>query len=210
MYVRLHWKVLHTETVFSSLSRVTDLCHVFTNHGQNAISLLRRIEATRTYDQVLHHVGYQVESYGKFHVAERWLYDFNGTGNAIRFDSYSIDFQMPYFAGEVLSNSRYISQVQAWTNGTTPDIQDGQQINPRSGQPYTPIRLDPLYGQQVTEGYDSDKDIEESSAVGLDSLPPQHSLSAFTGTQGELAIRRLAQQGKPWALTVSFEHPRTS
>ncbi|GKY99138.1 hypothetical protein MPSEU_000869300 [Mayamaea pseudoterrestris] len=174
-------------------------------------ALWRKINGTRTYDQLLHHVGYQVESYGKYHLSPRWFYDLQGKNNAIVYDSYSINYTQPYFSGSLLSNDKYIGQLQAWVK-TPPAVSEyapGQQTNPRSLMPYTPFPLDSLYNQTTVILSDTERNNEDnnSTIMGVDAVPSNESLSAYTGTQGMLAVRRLSQGAQPWSLTVSFEHP---
>ncbi|GKY99189.1 hypothetical protein MPSEU_000874300 [Mayamaea pseudoterrestris] len=174
--------------------------------------LADKVDAVRTYDQVLHEAGYQVESYGKFHLPQRWYYDVNNTQRAIRYDTYSTDMKTPTFTGAILTDPLYVAQLLAWRNNTPAkrsDHDDGQLTNPRSGFPYTPIRLDQNYGNRKPSGRDDDKDDSNSLVMGVDTfLPLNQSLAAYTGTLGLLALQRLAaQRQQPWALTVSFENP---
>lgn len=144
---------------------------------------------------------------GKFHIPDRWFFDVNGTGEAIRYDSYSIDFKYPYFAetkcGANDDQCTYDDQVRAWMKGKSQLFVPGQQLNDRSGWFYNPIPLDSRFGNQVLQ-----PDLKNNASIGLDSLGANYSLSAFTGTQGLLEVRRLSQSDKPWALTVSFTNPR--
>jgi hypothetical protein len=162
-----------------------------------------KIEAIQTYDQILAHVGYQVESYGKYHLPPRWTLTLDGTGNAITFDSYATGFAYPYHQNT--SASAYGNQIAAWTANLTKKFLPGQQVNPRSGWPYTPLPLDVYYNKPLRAG------VSEEGVIGVDSLPAEYSTTAYTGRAGQTALRRLAAQtDKPWALTVSFESPRKS
>lgn len=43
-------------------------------------------------DQLFASVGYQVESYGKYHLPFRWKENSEGTGLAVQYDGYALDF----------------------------------------------------------------------------------------------------------------------
>ena len=134
----------------------------------------------------------------------------NGTGNAIQVDSYSTNFGFPYFSGEQTTNDRYQSQLEAWKgrNATRSDYDKGQQTSPRSYWPYTPIPLDRRFNDDTASPLSANnKDFDDSSVMGIDTLPAQQSNTAYTGTQGLLAVQRLATGSVPWATTVSFENP---
>lgn len=187
-------------------------------HGNSVVNsnklnsqIEQKIAAIRTYDQILNEVGYQVESYGKLHLPRRWLFDINGTNRAVLYNSYALDFDRPVFSlkGEE-TFLRYSHQLRSWMNGTASqdDFEDGQQINRRTRWPYSPFPIDPRYGLPTASNVDALNKLNEGSYVGIDSLPPENSQTTYTGTQGVLALRRLAQGNQPWAVTVSFENPR--
>ena len=163
-----------------------------------------KVNAIRTYDQVLHGLGYQCETYGKLHVPTRWSLTSNGTGRAIQYDSYSYDMKEPEYNRLMIENQRYINQVKYWTKrDKIRKVYDkGMQTNVRTDWPYTPLPLDPRFGKVKRVHLPG-----EDSYVGIDSLPPKYSVTSFTGQQAQNAIQRLAKGHKPWVLTVSFEHP---
>ena len=176
----------------------------------------RQVGIIRTYDQILDNVGYQVESYGKFHVVRRWQLNIKGDGNAIQYDSYSVNYGFPYFDGRELSTGRYTDQVTAWMEGKTKVIKAGQALNTRSKWPYTVFELDGRYKKSTTstlvpptlaESLAELDGVDEDTEIGLDTLPANYSITVYTATMGIKAIQRLAQGSKPWALTVSFEQP---
>ncbi|GKY99188.1 hypothetical protein MPSEU_000874200 [Mayamaea pseudoterrestris] len=163
----------------------------------------RKVDSARTYDQLLFEQGYQAESYGKFHLPERWYRNTNDTQNAIMYNSYDLEMTTPIFVAETRSVDGYRSQVEYWIaqDNITQSRQPGMQRNPRSKNLYTPLKMDPRYGQPYR------KATSNANVYGVDSLPALYSQATYTGLQGQLAMQRLAQQPKPWILTVSFEPP---
>ena len=166
-----------------------------------ATKLEQKLNAVRTYDQMLASVGYQVESYGKFHLPPRWLYqDTNRTNRAITYTAHSLDFASPEFVIPKYPQVRYIRQVDASAkrDGLTKVFASGQLQYRITRWPYTPAMLDPSQNKPAYSG----------DAIGFDSLPASYSRSNYTGAEGIEAIRRLAKGNKPWCLTVSFDAPR--
>ena len=162
----------------------------------------RKLEAIRTYDQMLSSVGYQVETYGKLHVPIRWMYqDALHTKKAISYTGYSLDFETPLFS-EDTAYKRLRKQINAWMerDGKEKIFARYQRTNPTTLWPYTPTELDPQHDSPVPGAGEG--------LYGIDSLPSNYSLSAYTGMEGKLAIRRLAKSDQPWCLTVSFSPPR--
>ena len=156
----------------------------------------RKLEAIRTYDQMLSSVGYQVESYGKFHLPTRWFYqNAQRTEKAINYTGYSLDFEAPMFS-ENTDNGQYMKQSDVWMarDGKEKIVVPGQRVNPASNWTYTPID-----GPAFPTG---------DTLFGFDSLPSNYSRATYIGMQGKLAIRRLAKGEQPWCLSISLIPPR--
>lgn len=171
-----------------------------------SLKSMKRVEDIRTYDQLFSHVGYQVESYGKLHIPRRWFFDhWDSEVLAITYDSFSVDLKYPTSEMSRTPGSQYKRQVKAWAeaDGRKKVFLDGQQASGRSEWPYTPIRLDARYGATKLI-----PKTPEFATMGVDSLPSNYSQTTYTGLQGLLSLRRLAQGDKPWVVTVSFENPR--
>ncbi|GKY90410.1 hypothetical protein MPSEU_000014900 [Mayamaea pseudoterrestris] len=165
----------------------------------------RKINSVRTYDQILFDQGYEAESFGKFHLPARWYRSADNSKNAISYNTYDLDMENPIFDGEEEDADEYLKQVAFWVDESDfPQIyQPGMQNNVRTSCLYTPIKIDPRYQKPYSER------AADFSMFGVDSLPPKYSLATYTGRQGQLAIQRLAQQSKPWVLTVSFDYPHS-
>ena len=188
---------------------------------QKIPGLEQKIRRSHTYDQVLDSLGYDVENYGKYHLPLLWQKQINGSGWALRYNGYSLNYESPVYEERAATNGDYDYQAQAnaWVKEarnnnelqTLYEAQEGQPLNPRTGYPYTPLSLD--WSKQVINSEEEDDDtggeLSAASNIGIDSLPAEMSVTSFTGYQGVLAIQRLAQQSDPWALTVGFENPRT-
>lgn len=165
------------------------------------------------------------------HLPERWFYDFNANTRAIVYDSYSYDFSTPKFTGDLLTNTGYLDQLQYWktTYGLPNGYKKGDQINPRTSYPCKcrkvrvyyrfaphclslfnisdqPVPMSQRYGMQsLISGVD-----REDYVFGIDRLSSNYSQSDIIGRHAQNAIKRLANQNKPWIVTVSFENPRKS
>lgn len=167
--------------------------------------LKQLVREARTYDQVFAQNGYQVETFGKYHLPNRWQRTIDGDDRAIKYDSYSLNFESPTFTGASKNTDAYVQQVDAWADNTTLSKNPGseQETNSRSKWPYIPLSLDASNNPRNPQ-------LGEPGTIGIDSLPANFSQTRYTGSQGIFAIQRLAQRSDPWAITVSFENPRKS
>lgn len=173
----------------------------------------QKIKAIESYDQVLaEEQGYNAEHYGKWHMPLRLYNERLSDKPAISYNSYNFKTKRPLLdttqkqftptykksIGALKKESNVSREVGA---GILPK---GQLLNPTSGYPYTPLRLDARFGMKNG----NDHNVKNAGViVGRDSLPSKWSSTSVIGEMSIRALERLAKSSVPFALTVSFMNP---
>lgn len=196
----------------------------------------RKVEVTVSLDQILAENGYTVEYYGKWHLPDSYHYhrkdversqnqnnnsnknqNFNQNNRkaAIKCNDYDYDtgkFKLSIDAGWVGKLRRYLAH-DAKKGNIKKNFKFGDQEDTYTKYPYTPIRLDARYGlptdtsltdsgYAVLEGRSSQPNI-----LGRFSLDKRYTPIGYNGDVATRALKRLAQEDEPFALTISFHNP---
>jgi arylsulfatase A-like enzyme len=170
-----------------------------------------KINQLEGLDQILvEDHGYLSEYYGKWHMPERLYHSRDGSSRAVTYNDYkysqaAFDFR-PVSWDRMLKS--YLSHFA--TNGYFNKIfEPGQQEDPYSTYPYTPISLDSRFGLLTNTSLDhfSKFDDSQDSQMGNYTLGQDYSASFLNHDVALRALNRLALQEKPFMLTVSYHHP---
>lgn len=174
-----------------------------------------KINALESYEQLLvEEQGYVAEAYGKWHLPLR-LYNKRSSGTpVISHNDYDYATSTAEFSPDDVWGTIYTRSL-AYQNGLghiSKTYSDGQQENTYSKYPYSPTALDARYGAPTqtplttSEGYES-WETSQPNVSGKNSLSRDYTSSHFNGDMAIRALDRLAQQDKPFSLTVSFHNP---
>ena len=170
-----------------------------------------KIQKLEGLDQILvEDHGYLSEYYGKWHMPERLYHSRDGSSRVVTYNNYNhpeaaFEFK-PVSWGRMLKS--YLSHLE--TNGySIKNFQPGQQEDPYSTYPYTPISLDSRFGLPTNTSLDdlSDFDGRQDSQIGNYTSGKNYSSSFHNHDVALRALNRLALQEKPFLLTVSYHHP---
>lgn len=87
-------------------------------------------------------------------------------------------------------------------------LNEGDLVNEFSGQPYTPVSIDPRYGYPSSSRL-SDDSLEKwqrakDAQTGRDALSYRHTATGIIGQSASRALDRLIATGRPFSLGVHF------
>lgn len=172
-----------------------------------------KIKSVDTYDQLLvERLGYRSESYGKFHMPTVFYYGYlHKNQDVISLDNFDFldnkfmltpkyDFQRKYkYALKELVKMYDIHET----------FSQGQQADPTSGFPYTPIPLDARYGKPTNTpgGGNANTDGGCSGDIGKGTTPVNYTKTGVAAQMATRALTRLVSMDQPFVLTTSFDFP---
>jgi arylsulfatase A-like enzyme len=191
-----------------------------------------RIENLTSLDQLLvEFKSYVSEYYGKWHLsdpfyyrpmgpsslspqrmyrnltADYWPPGMSADGVIIQYDDFDSKTATPIFDKKnwKVGYERELGYLLNQRGVTTASYsyQADQQLNPLTGLPYDPIRLDSYFGDATV----LKKRKKNDDIYGKNVLSSQYSTTSVLGGMGLKALTRLTQADKPFILTVSFNSP---
>lgn len=176
-----------------------------------------KIKDLVTLDQVLSEdLGYRVEYYGKWHLPEISHFESDGMTPAVHYNDYDYErekFQLKINEDWQKKLVRYLAYDRS-LGRIKKELNEGDQIDPYTGYPYTPITIDSRYGLPTATPF---KDLGKISQLkkrqtqgdvnGPTSLGKEHTATYYNGDVALKALDRLANQNTSFAMTVSFHNP---
>lgn len=140
----------------------------------------------KTFDEILVDNGYYAEYHGKFH-----------SPDALKkcYTQFSEISDYKTFLASVLPK--------------TPEIKEGEQINPDFKQPYRMNPMDAFYDGTLkkTDNQGRPAKLIQPDYHGELLIPQKYSMTNFQGNQVIDAIKRAKESGKPFSITCSFTFP---
>lgn len=164
-----------------------------------------RIRQLKTYDEVLVDRGYAAECYGKWHLlpARAAVYRNRPIGHVENETHPDLGIDKH-------------TQYKNYLREHVPErpVRSGERIDALTGRPYAPDPIDAAYGVEEpdvpkTAGGESRR-YSQPDHIGVStSIPAEHSNTAFWAGQTIDALRRMAKEDQPFALTCSFHYPHS-
>ncbi|KAG7358122.1 phosphonate monoester hydrolase [Nitzschia inconspicua] len=171
-----------------------------------------RVHELESLDHVLaEKMGYVSEYYGKWHMPQPLIESRDGSRrNVVQYNDFDYSKDEPFYLYDA-DGRKYKRYLESSSAGPV-YFKTGEQMDPFSGYPYTPIQLDARYGMPTNTALTTDgglprNRVGQPNVLGMSALDEGFTPSFFTGDITKKAIQRLQQHSDPWFVTASFHSP---